>query len=87
MTQRSDNIVEFPKEVQSGLSAIAHNIKNASANLEHSAQILQLRSDSDVDFRKQSLQTKNTLKAAKKLGNEAKTLTRKINLLSSNLLK
>ncbi len=87
MTQRSDNIVEFPKDLQNGLSAIAHNTKSASANLEQSAQILQLRATGDVDFKKQSQQTKNTLKAAKKLGHEAKSLTRKINLLSSNLLK
>lgn len=87
MTRRSDNIVEFPKDIQAGLSAIARNIRHASGNLEQSAQILQLRSDSEIDFKKQSLQTKNTLRAARKLGHEAKTLTRKINLLSSNLLK
>jgi len=87
MTTNSDNILEFPTDVRAGMKSITANIENASRNLRHSAEILRLHGDMPPVMQRPIQTTQQTLDAAKKVSKEAKSITRQINLLSSNLLK
>lgn len=87
MIPKTDNILEFPQDVHSGMKSIAANIESASRHLKQSAEILRLRDDMPCVLDRPIQTTQQTLEAARKVAAEARSLTNQINLLSSNLLK